>query len=158
MPYRLPPFPIPEIIDAPPTPALSVSPDRETMALLGRANLPGIAELAEPELRLAGVRINPRTNGPSRAGSFNSLTFRALHGGAERPVELPPEARINYPRWSPYSSALAFIRTTADGIELWVAEAGSGEARRVGLCRSLPPGRPVILGRNRRVTEELGAS
>jgi dipeptidyl aminopeptidase/acylaminoacyl peptidase len=131
MPYRLPPSPIPEIIDAPPTPALSVSPDRETMALLGRANLPGIAELAEPELRLAGVRINPRTNGPSRAGSFNSLTFRPLHGGAERPVKLPPEGRINYPRWSPDSSALAFLNTTDEGIELWVAEVGSGAARRL---------------------------
>ena len=61
--YLIPPAPIPQILDTPPTPGVSVSPGRTTIALLGRENLPSLAELAEPWLPLAGYRINPRTNG-----------------------------------------------------------------------------------------------
>ena len=35
--------------------------------LMARENVPGIDQLAQPELRLAGSRINPRNNGPSRS-------------------------------------------------------------------------------------------
>src|ERR1043165_5194868 len=58
--YNVPPAPIAQILDAAPTPSVDVSPTRSTLAILGRANLPPIAEVAEGELRLAGYRINPR--------------------------------------------------------------------------------------------------
>jgi dipeptidyl aminopeptidase/acylaminoacyl peptidase len=131
MSYRLPPAVIANILDAPPTPALSVSPDRRVIALLGRPGLPSIAELAEPELRLAGTRINPRTNGPSRDAAFRSLSFRELRGGVERPVALPEGARLNHPRWSADGSTLAFTLTTDEGIELWVAAEETGVAQRL---------------------------
>ena len=131
MSYRLPPAVIASILDAPPTPALSVSPDRRVIALLGRPGLPSIAELAEPELRLAGTRINPRTNGPSRDAAFRSLSFRELRGGVERHVALPEGARLNHPRWSADGSTLAFTLTTDEGIELWVAAENTGVARRL---------------------------
>ena len=63
--YQQPPAPIPDILDTRPTPLPSLSPDRGTLALFERSNLPSIAELAEPMLRLAGYRINPRNNGPA---------------------------------------------------------------------------------------------
>ena len=44
--YLVPPAPIPQILDTPPTPGVSVSPGRTTIALLGRENLPSLAELA----------------------------------------------------------------------------------------------------------------
>ena len=82
--YMTPPQPIAQILDAPPTPTPLVSPRRDTIALLGRANLPPIAELAEPDLKLAGYRINPRNNGPanSRVGWLNA------HALPARPVVL----------------------------------------------------------------------
>ena len=129
--YRVPPAPIPDILNTPPTPALSLSPDRSHLALLGRENLPPIDELAEPELRLAGMRINPRTGGPSRAAYFNSITFEDMEGGTRREVALPEGLRLSYPRWSPDGSHLAFANTTDEGIELWVADVSGGEARRV---------------------------
>ena len=87
--YRLPPEPIPTIVDAPPTPALVLSPDRRWLAWLGRTGLPPLAELAEPELRLAGVRINPRTNARSRESYLLSLSFGGLDDGDRRPASLP---------------------------------------------------------------------
>ena len=62
--YRIPPAPIAQILDAPQTPGVSLSPERKTLALLGRENLPSIAAVSEPILRLGGYRINPRSNGP----------------------------------------------------------------------------------------------
>lgn len=129
--YRVPPSPIPQILDAPPTPAVSISPDRKMMAVLGRDSMPTIEQLAEPELRLAGSRINPRTNGPSRERYFNSLTLEPLAGGAKRVVSLPAGAQLSYLNWSPDSSQVAFTNTVERGIELWVLDVRSAKARRV---------------------------
>jgi dipeptidyl aminopeptidase/acylaminoacyl peptidase len=129
--YRLPPAPIPQILNTPPTPTVSISPDRATMALLGRAGMPSIAQLAEPELRLAGTRINPRTNGPSRAFFSNAITLSAVEGGERREVRLPAGAQVSYVQWSPDGSRLAFGNTVADGVELWVADVRTAQARRI---------------------------
>jgi dipeptidyl aminopeptidase/acylaminoacyl peptidase len=129
--YLTPPQPIAQILDSPPTPSVLVGRGGRTIALLGRENLPPIAELAEPELRLAGVRVNPRTHGPSRSNFNNGITFQDVESGAKRPVSLPQGARIAFPRWSPDGSHLAFANVTPAGIELWVAEAATGQARRL---------------------------
>src|SRR5260221_2386186 len=64
--YRTPPQAVVDMLDAPPPPAASVSPDRAWIVLAERASMPSIAELAAPMLRLAGLRINPATDGPQR--------------------------------------------------------------------------------------------
>jgi len=129
--YRLPPAPIPQILDTPPTPAVMVAPDGRTLVLLGRPGMPGIEELAIPELRLAGVRIDPRTNGAVRAGQVRSITLQDIASGEQREVRLPERARIGYMEWSPDGTRLAFANTTDAGIELWVADVRTARARRV---------------------------
>jgi dipeptidyl aminopeptidase/acylaminoacyl peptidase len=129
--YRLPPAPIPQMLDTRSAPLVSVAPDRQRIALLGREGPPPIAELAGPELRLAGVRIDPRTSGPSRASFYNSVTLGPVGTGARRSVQLPAEMRISFPQWSPDASHLAFASTTPQGIELWVVDAASARARRL---------------------------
>src|SRR5258705_8725144 len=85
--YLLPPKAIVDILDAPPPPTAELSPSRDTMVLLERASMPTIAELSRPMLRLAGVRINPRTNGPHRTQNrYRNLTLRVIADGAERKV------------------------------------------------------------------------
>lgn len=131
--YRVPPAPIPQILDAPPTPAVSVAPGRRTIAILGRENLPSLAELAEPWIGLAGYRISPRTNGwgAARVPLLTSITFQELDGGAKRAVHLPAGAHVTYPQWSPDGSKLAFTNVAPGGFELWVADARTGVARRL---------------------------
>jgi dipeptidyl aminopeptidase/acylaminoacyl peptidase len=131
--YLVPPAPIPQILDAPPTPGVSVSPGRTTIALLGREGLPPLSELAEPWLPLAGYRINPRTNawGAARIPYLTSLTFQDLATGAKREVRLPPRSRLAYTSWSPDGSKLAFGVFGEGGIELWVADARTAVARRL---------------------------
>ena len=131
--YQQPPAPIAEILDRKPTPTPSLSPDRATLALYDRANLPPIAELAEPMLRLAGYRINPRNNGPanSRVSWLTGLSFQPVAGGAARTVQLPEGARFTSPSWSPDGRAVAFLMDAPAGLELWVADVAGGAARRL---------------------------
>ena len=131
--YQQPPAPIADILDARPTPTASLSPDRATLALYDRANLPPIAELAEPMLRLAGYRINPRNNGPanSRVAWLTGLSFQPVAGGPARAVQLPQGARFMSPAWSPDGRSVALLMDAPDGLEMWVADVASGTARRL---------------------------
>ncbi|MEA2604914.1 MAG: hypothetical protein QOF89_5906 [Acidobacteriota bacterium] len=130
--YRTPPQVLADLIDAPPTPEVRLDPKREWMLLLEQPSLPPIAELAERELRLAGLRIRPRSHGPSRSGYATGLKLLHLSDLAERPITgLPEGARIENVRFSPDGSRFAFTHTATDGIELWVAEVASGQARRL---------------------------
>ncbi|WP_374515404.1 prolyl oligopeptidase family serine peptidase [Brevundimonas sp.] len=135
--YQQPPAPIADILDARPTPTASLSPDRATLALYDRANLPPIAELAEPMLRLAGYRINPRNNGPanSRVAWLTGLSFQPVAGGPARAVLLPAGARFMSPAWSPDGKAVALLMDAPTGLELWVADVASGQARKLTEAR-----------------------
>lgn len=64
--YQLPPKEIREIVDAAPIPALSFSPKRDEILFLERRSLPPVSELAKPELKLGGLRIDPDYNSRSR--------------------------------------------------------------------------------------------
>ncbi len=131
--YQTPPSPIAQILDAPPTPSTSIDPTRRTMALFGRSNLPPIAELAEPMLKLGGYRINPRNNGPanSRLTWLTSITLQAVDGGKPREVALPAGLRFASTAWSPDGRTLAFLADSPTGLELWVVDAATASARRL---------------------------
>ena len=134
--YRQPPAPIARILDAEPLPAVSVSPDRRWLVRLRRRALPPISEVGAPKLRLAGLRINPRTNAGSRDVSYTGLVFQPVDGGAERAVTFPGArgpARIGAPLWAPGGRTVAFTMTGPAGVTLWAVDApaagGSGPLR-----------------------------
>jgi len=130
--YKTPPRELASLVDAPQTPSISVSPDGKYLLLMERPGYPGIAELSQPELRLAGVRINPRTNGPSRSGSFTGLHIKEIQGKGDVVVTgLPNEPQIENVLWSPDSRNFAFTVTGEKGIELWLADAKSGQAKAI---------------------------
>ncbi|KQW78810.1 alpha/beta hydrolase family protein [Brevundimonas sp. Root1279] len=131
--YQQPPAPIADILDAKPTPTASLSPDRGTLALYDRANLPPIAELAEPMLRLGGYRINPRNNGQanSRVAWLTGLSFQPVAGGPARAVQLPAGARFTSTSWSPDGKSLALLMDAPTGLELWVVDVATARARKL---------------------------
>lgn len=132
--YQQPPAPIAQILDAKPNPGVSISPDRKTLLLTDRANLPAIAELAEPMLRLAGYRINPKNNGPanSRVSWLTGLSFQAVDGGAARPVTgLPANARLTNVSWAPNGQTVAFLVNAPNGLELWTADVAQARASKL---------------------------
>lgn len=129
--YQLPAPELAALVDAPVTPAVELSPDGRTMALLERADLPSIEELSQPETRLGGLRINPRTNGPSRARAMVGLRFRDLDGLERAITGLPDELRLRNARWSPDGQHLGFLLDRADRVELWVASEQDARAWRL---------------------------
>ena len=130
--YEKPPAELAQLVDAQLTPAVSVSPDESTLLLMGRPSLPTIAELSEPELRLAGIRINPRISGPSRALTYNDLRFVDVASARERTVTgLPDAPRIRNASWSPDARHVAFTLDRGNGIELWLASREVATARRL---------------------------
>ncbi|WP_413371623.1 S9 family peptidase [Brevundimonas phoenicis] len=132
--YQQPPQPIAQILDAKPNPGVSVSPDRKTLLLTDRSNLPSIAELSEPMLRLAGYRINPRNNGPanSRVSWLTGLSFQSIDGGPARPVSgLPANARLTNTSWAPDGKTVAFLVNVPGGLDLWVADVAQAKARKL---------------------------
>jgi dipeptidyl aminopeptidase/acylaminoacyl peptidase len=128
-PYLKPPAVVEKILDAPRLPSLLPSPDGRVALLAEPLPLPAIADMAQPMLRLAGLRINPNTNGPHSPLGYRSLVLRDLATGSERRVSPPAGARIQLPKWSPDGRYVAFTTTTQAGIDLWIATVATGEAK-----------------------------
>lgn len=139
--YQMPPKAIADVVDAPPSPQASVSPDGNWLVLMQQPPLLTIADLSQPELKLAGVRFNPETHDQPRQMYSTSLTLMKVIGGQSRPAGgLPPSARIRFVTWSPDSQHIAFTLSRG-GVELWVADVATGNARRLSnllINQSLP--------------------
>ena len=162
--YLLPPKAIVDILDAPPPPDVHLSPARDVVAVLDLAPMPTIAELARPMLRLAGLRIDPTTNGRHHARTARGLTLKLVADGATRAVTLPPNPSLTWLGFSADGARFAYAHTRDAGIELWLGESATGRARVVEglglnavfgtpctfvgagsslLCSATVPGRPA---------------
>ncbi|KYC42645.1 peptidase S9 [Scytonema hofmannii PCC 7110] len=121
--WQSPPEPIAQILNAPSPPTILLSPNRQWMVELEKPSLQAIAHFAEPEIPLAGLLLNPKTNALSRLSFYQNLKIRAVSvGDRDRTVVLPEGAQIGYIRWSPNSQKLAFTLTQDTGLELWVVD------------------------------------
>jgi dipeptidyl aminopeptidase/acylaminoacyl peptidase len=129
--YQKPPKVVMDIMDAPPPPIAIVSPTGQTMALLERTSLPPIADLAQPMLRLAGVRVNPGTNGPHGAQTTYGITLKTVPGGLDKKVPLPPGSKISSAAFSPDGKWLSFFMTRPKGVELWLVDTATAQAKAV---------------------------
>jgi dipeptidyl aminopeptidase/acylaminoacyl peptidase len=127
--YQKPPEVMMKLVDAPTTPSVWISPDGSWMLLLGQPSLPSIEEVAQPELRIAGLRINPVINGQSRLGFYNSMKLLNISAGNEYIVQgLPDSSRISNLNWSPDGMKVAFSMVRKNGIELWYLDISSKTA------------------------------
>jgi len=131
LPYQKPSQAILDILDAPALPALAVNPTRTYATLSEQSRYPSIAEVSQPMLRLAGLRINPRTNGLHLSGFSKSIELVKLPEGTKTPVSLPAAARASDVRWSPDGKQFAFMNTTDSGIDLWIGDPVTGKTRQI---------------------------
>src|SRR5277367_5363060 len=80
-PYQQPPKSVVQALNAAPTPVVSVSPQRDYAVFMQQVRYPAIAEVAQPMLRLAGIRIDTNTNGMHGAISHTSYVIERLSDG-----------------------------------------------------------------------------
>ncbi|XP_073139755.1 probable glutamyl endopeptidase, chloroplastic isoform X2 [Henckelia pumila] len=138
--YCLPPREIRDIVDAPPLPTLSFSPHRDKLLFLKRRSLPPLADLAKPEEKLAGIRIDGKSNSRSRMSFYTGIGIHRIMDdgtlGPEREIHgLPSGAKLNFVTWSNDGCFLAFsVRIdeedgSSSRLSLWVADVETGECR-----------------------------
>jgi dipeptidyl aminopeptidase/acylaminoacyl peptidase len=170
--YQLPPKAIVDIVVALPTPGIDLSPanaagGKRWMLIEHFAGLPTIADLAQPELRLAGLRFNPKTNGPSRGRDITSLELQTLPDGKPVPIGgLPSIPKIRFADWSPDGKKISLVNVSDAqedaGLSLWIVDVETAQARRLAgialngvfgtpcewlgdsqglVCRTIPAGR-----------------
>jgi dipeptidyl aminopeptidase/acylaminoacyl peptidase len=142
--YQKPPQAVLDVLNAPVPPTGALSPTREYMLLAQGVRYPPLSELAQPMLRLAGLRINPNTSGRHRAPYYVALTLKKVSDGSERKVELPAGAQAGLPVWSADGRRFAFINTTPTGIELWAGDPASARVWKLkGVAVGAVYGTPV---------------
>ena len=138
--YQQPPKAIVELMDVLPPPTIRLSPaangQARWMLIEQLSGLPSIADLAQPEFRLAGRRFNPRTNGPSRGRYITSLKIQALPNGKEVAISgLPASAKVNWAEWSPDARKVFFVNASDSkedaGLSLWIVDVATAQAHRL---------------------------
>lgn len=130
-PYHQAPKEVEEVLKAAPTPVPSVSPRHDSAIFLQPLRYPAISEVAQPMLRLGGIRIDTNTNGMHLAPYYLSFALKRLPDGADIPIAVPKDAKLGAPIWSPDGKQFAFTNTTHHGIELWIGSSGTGDTRKI---------------------------
>ncbi|MCK4807599.1 MAG: hypothetical protein KAT09_08120, partial [Candidatus Aegiribacteria sp.] len=121
-----------DIVDVQWAPWPSVSPDFQNWLLRFPQANPSITELAQDELKLAGIRFSPQTFAPSQSGRYVDLLLMRYPELETVEIHfLPENPRILRTTWSPDGSRVAFTIETSEGVELWIIDAGSAEVRRL---------------------------
>ncbi len=130
--YQVPPKEIYDLVMAKPTPGVSFDSKGQYMLILERSDMPSVEDLAQPELRIAGLRINPNNFGPSRSGYTTNIIIKDVKGGTEFKITgLPANLKAGNLQWSPNEDKIAFTNTTNSTIDIYVIDIKTHKATKV---------------------------
>lgn len=132
--YQKPHQDILDLVDVQVAPSVFMDKAKEYMVLASRDAYKSIEELSQDELRLGGLRIDPKTNIGSRVTYFNRVQVQKTDGGKGSAMEvkgLPANPRLTNFTWSPKQKRIAMTHTTQQGVELWVLELATAQAKRL---------------------------
>ncbi|RYY13652.1 MAG: hypothetical protein EOO04_31525 [Chitinophagaceae bacterium] len=130
--YKTPPKDIMDLVTAKPTPGVSINDKGEWLLMLDRSSMPTVEELAQPELRIAGLRINPNNFGPSRSTYTTGLQLKNIKTGKVTEVKgLPENLQAGAVQWNPAETKIGFTNTTNNNITLWVVDVASQTAKQL---------------------------
>jgi hypothetical protein len=80
--YQLLPKAIADLLLAKPTPLVRIDSKASYVLLLGRNSYPSVEELGQPEMKIAGLRLNTLNFSPSRQNPISSITLQSIKSGA----------------------------------------------------------------------------
>lgn len=130
--YQQPPREIYDLVMAQPSPGVTFDAKGEWMILMEKSSFPTIEDMAQPELKIAGMRMNPRNFGPSRSSYYVNLKIRNIKTGETFAVEgLPADLKATDIEWNPSESAFAFIHSGYDRIDLYQVALSDKKARKI---------------------------
>src|SRR5690625_2621815 len=100
-------------------PSVMMDSKRETMILVYRPTYKTLEELNREDMKIAGLRIDPKTNISSTVSYVNNLKIKGLKDKKEKQVKnLPKNPKLANYSFSPDEKYLAFTHTTAKGVQL----------------------------------------
>lgn len=132
--YQQPPNEILNLVDVKLPPRVLMDENKKYMVCIYRDAFKTIKELSEKEMRLAGLRINPKTNIGSRTNYYIDIKIANLRRKKtvlRRVRGLPTEPRLANFIWSPDQTSIAFTNTTFHGVELWVLDISGGVVKKL---------------------------
>ena len=138
----------------PQAPGVGVSAGGEWLILSHRRNMPSLADMSQPMLRIGGRRVNPATNGPFNPSLTTGFSIMRVADGSQRRVELPHEDGWGGASISPNGENFYMTRATSEGIELWLGDLESATARQIsrvqlnaargGACSWMPDSQQLL--------------
>lgn len=122
--YQKPSQEILELVDVSLAPSIMINDNKDFMVFLYRESFKSIEDLSKEELRLAGLRIDPKTNIGSRVNYYNNLKIKNLVNDSKlvRIKGLPDNPKLSNFSFSPDQKKIAFTNTTNLGVEVWVLD------------------------------------
>ncbi len=132
--YQKPHKDILDLVDIQRSPSVFTDEKDEYLIFLTRNAYKSIEELSIEELRLGGLRIDPKTNIGSRVTYFNKIQIKYLNkknSTAEEVKSMPENSRLTNFTWSPDQKKMAFTNTTTEGVEVWVLDLLTATAKKI---------------------------
>jgi len=132
--YQKPPQEILELVDVPMALYVTLDENKSYMVMLFRDAYKTIEDLSQEELRLGGLRIDPKTNIGSRVNYLNNIKIKSLlsKGNEISQVQgLPVNPKLTNFKWSPDQKKMAFTHTTTNGVEVWVLDVVNSSATKL---------------------------
>jgi len=115
-------------------PGVIMNEAKTQMLLLYRDQYKSIEELSREEMRLAGLRIDPKTNIGSRTYYYNNIELKNIDkpNSETKQIEgLPNNSKLANFVWSPNQTKMACTNTTSSGVEVWVVDLKIAKASRL---------------------------
>lgn len=130
--YKLPPKEIADLLLVKPTPNISIDNKGEWMVFSQSNSYPSVEELAQPELRIAGMRINPNNFAQSRQNFINDLWLKNIKTGKEFKISgLPSPMSATSVNWSTNDKKIAFTQVNNNRVDLYVIDIATQKAKKI---------------------------
>ncbi|MGV3527902.1 MAG: alpha/beta hydrolase family protein [Flavisolibacter sp.] len=130
--YQTPPKDIADLLLAKPTPGVSLLGEGSWILLSERNSFPDVEELGQPEMKIAGMRLNPANYSPSRQNFINNFRLKNLKTGKEFAVTgLPANLLATNVSRSPNEMKIAFLNNTGSTVDLYVVDVATQKAHKV---------------------------
>ncbi|MDD3321189.1 MAG: prolyl oligopeptidase family serine peptidase [Paludibacter sp.] len=130
--YQIPPESIMQLADYQRAPQVSIDTKKNFIIFSYRSTYKTLEDLNQVEMSMGGLRINPVTNIASATNYINNLKVGKVYGNEPVQVKgLPTNARIAFITWAPDETKIAFTNTSATGVELWVLDLATAQAKKL---------------------------
>lgn len=130
--YQKPSQEILELVDVERAPFVTMDSKKQTLVYFYTSMYKSIEAVSETELKIAGQRINPKINARSKISYITKIQVQKNRTGAIQDVKgLPANLQLAHYSWSPNDRFMAFGNVVSNGVELWVLNMETLEAKKI---------------------------